>query len=393
MTLRVMFGAIAAAAIAASIAVTHAQGQAPSAGPQKPCTVSADPEYGLTPAKPVRVGGGALYVAARERRYLEALRGPAGQVITFKRLGQARPPEENKERIIILDHWQVTYEGLEKPISIYIDAYRYGAPFAPAGFTCVPFTLGSPPIDGFLASDQLVRLGIEQGTSREFAPIPLGADPKAPQGAAFDRFRLIALAARAASASGKPMDPKEPPKALMGLGMVLVAYPLTCGGRRVAPTAIDVVPRQGPPVKNQGGPVSGDDLGEWLPGFSAPEGSIAVRVGLATLRPIDTVRLTYGAEICDGTAKDVTMSLTHRPMRGVAMAQPPLPAGADPPEEPVWLQVLVDHEGVLQQVTYVGGPERLAAAAIDGVRAWRADPARINGAPVTAESLVVINFR
>jgi hypothetical protein len=393
MMLRTLFGVIAAAAIAAPLATTRAQGQTPSGGPQKACTISTDPDYGLSPSKPVRVGGGALYVAARERRYLEALRGPAGQQISFKRLGQTRPPGAGPNSLDIIDDWQITYEGLEKPISIYIDAYRYGEPRAPVGFTCVPFTLGPPPIDGFLASDQLVHVAIAQGTTREFSPIPLGADARAPQGVAFDRFRRIALAARAAAAAGKPMDPKEPPKEIMGMGLVLLAYPLACGERRVAPAAIDVVPRQGQPVKNQGGPVSGNELASLVPGFTAPEGSIAVRVGLAILRPVDTVRITYASETCDGTSKDVTIPVTATPMRGVEMPQPPLPPGADPPEEPVWLQVLVDHEGVLQQATYVGGPERLAAAAIEGVRAWRADPARINGAPVTAESLVVIRFR
>jgi hypothetical protein len=253
--------------------------------------------------------------------------------------------------------------------------------------------LGPPPIDAFMASDMLVRLAIEQGGARDFAPIPLDADGSTTRGVAFDRFRLIARAAHAAAAAGKPMDPKEPPREVQNLALVLIAYPLSCGDRRVIPTAIDVVPKQGQPVQRQGELVSGSDLQKLVPGFNAPEGSIGVRVGLATLRPIDSVRIGYNAETCDGTNKEVMLPSAHTPMRGVTMPQPALPGGADPPEEPVWVQVLVDHEGVLQQPTYIGGPQRLATAAIDGLREWRAEPGRINGAPVTADSLVLIRFR
>ena len=375
------------------IGATPTQGQSPAPTTQKTCEVSTDPEFALTPSKPARVGGGAFYVAARERRYLEALRGPAGQPIAFKRLGQTRPPNAGPNSLDIIDNWQVTYDGLEKPLSIYIDAYHYSEPRAPVGFTCVPFTLGPPPIDAFLAGDLLMRLAIEQGSSRDFQPIPLDADGSTTHGVAFDRFRLVAGAARAAAAGGKAMDPKEPPREVQNLGMVLIAYPLTCGDRKVAPAGIDVVPKQGPPVPRQGSVLSGADLQKAVHGFSTPEGSIGVRVQLMTLRPADAVRITYDAETCDGTSREVMLPSTHRPMRGVTMPQPALPAGADPPEEPVWLQVLVDHEGMLHQATYIGGPQRLANAAIESLREWRAEPGRINGAPVTADSLVLIRFR
>ncbi len=163
----------AAGAAALSIHVLLAQTPPQTGGPPPPppCQVSADPQFALTPEHPMRVGGGPLSMAARERRYLESLRGPAGQPITFRRLGQARAA--GKEGI--LDRWEVTYEGLEKAISIYLDAYYYADPKAPVGFTCVPFTLGPPPIDGFIATDLQVRLAIEQGSTRAFDPIPLAS--------------------------------------------------------------------------------------------------------------------------------------------------------------------------------------------------------------------------
>ena len=55
-----------------------------------PCPVADNDSYGYTRDQPVQVGGGAAYVAARERRYLDNLRGPEGQPLQYKRLGSSR---------------------------------------------------------------------------------------------------------------------------------------------------------------------------------------------------------------------------------------------------------------------------------------------------------------
>jgi hypothetical protein len=44
----------------------------------------------------------------------------------------------------------------------------------------------------------------------DIAPIRL--DPSTPRGYLFDRYRLIALHARAAANAGTPLDPAKPPK-------------------------------------------------------------------------------------------------------------------------------------------------------------------------------------
>jgi hypothetical protein len=54
--------------------------------------VSSDPTFGRVADNPIKVGGGAAYAAARERRYLDALRSPSGEPIAFKRLGSAMGP-------------------------------------------------------------------------------------------------------------------------------------------------------------------------------------------------------------------------------------------------------------------------------------------------------------
>ena len=56
------------------------------------CAVTADKTYAYSPDNPVRVGGGIADGPARARAYLEHLRGPDGQAITYSRLG---PLERN----------------------------------------------------------------------------------------------------------------------------------------------------------------------------------------------------------------------------------------------------------------------------------------------------------
>ena len=81
------------------------------------CAISDDPEYGTTKEKPIQVGGGAMYVASRETKYLSALRGPEGQGMHFKRNGSTRGPDGT-----ILDQYTVDYKGIEKALTLYLDA-------------------------------------------------------------------------------------------------------------------------------------------------------------------------------------------------------------------------------------------------------------------------------
>lgn len=197
--------------------------------PASACTAADEPEFAVTKEKPVQVGGGAMFAAARERRYLDALRGPMGETVQYRRTGSLPVDPDGR---VILDRYEVTYAGLEKPIALYLDAYHFDdALTAPKGFTCaVPFGLSAPGPDPMLASESLIELAVEQGAARTFAPISLDADGSATHGVIFDRFRLVARAARAAAAAGRPIDPVRPPPDLIGTGMVIVAHPLRCGG-------------------------------------------------------------------------------------------------------------------------------------------------------------------
>lgn len=103
-------------------------------------------QFGYGRRNPIRVGGGVEDGAANQRRYLDGLRGPAGQPVRYVRLGsccQFRTPH-GPQGAGMLDAYQVQYEGLERPVLLYMDLYTppEGAPEAPEGFTLAP--AGSP---------------------------------------------------------------------------------------------------------------------------------------------------------------------------------------------------------------------------------------------------------
>lgn len=107
----------------------------------KPAMVSTDPAYGVTPEKPVKVGGGFSDGAKHQESYLNALRGPDGQPVTWKRLGTCCPfktPNGIVGERGLLDRVEVTYKGLQEPVILYLNLYDRETPRAPVGFTLKP---------------------------------------------------------------------------------------------------------------------------------------------------------------------------------------------------------------------------------------------------------------
>jgi hypothetical protein len=95
--------------------------------------------YGYSPEEPVLVGseddldGGPR----RSRLYLSALRGPAGQPISFERRGACChfATEHSPLGGGLLDVYELTYDGLEEPIVLYLNMYDPGEPLIPVGLT------------------------------------------------------------------------------------------------------------------------------------------------------------------------------------------------------------------------------------------------------------------
>lgn len=364
------------------------QSSSKSAG--QACTPAADPDYGRTVEKAVQIGGGAMYVGARERRYLDSLKGPGGQVLNYRRTGttMAKPPNGQP-----VDTYEVTWDGAEKPVVLYLFAYLYGEPKVPIGFTCSGFTLGTPPIDGFMAREQRAIVAVTQGAATDFAPISLDPDGSAKSGVAFDSFRMIARVSRAASAAGKPLDPGNLPASLAQQGLVLVAYPKVCGEKPARPKSIELGTPNGL-VQTREPYVSGAELTKLLPGVALPDGAVAALMPTDSLHQNEAVRVRYDDTVCAGESGTDIFRLRASGAKGMVMPEPTRPDGVEPPAEPVWLQAVVDLEGRLLNAQHIGGPGGiLVDRARDTLRDWRAEPARINGSPVVADTHVVFGFK
>jgi len=353
------------------------------------CPVATDPAYGLTAEKPIRIGGGLAYMNARERRFVDALRGPAGEAVRWDgSVGSGPAKRSETVGVTIVDSIPVTYAGHDQPIRIYIDVYHFDSPMAPTGFTCgKPFELSPPPPDTFKALQDLAKLAIEQGAAREFTPIVLSTG-EAPKVEVMDQFRVLAHLAHAAAAGGSPLDPAKPPRA----GSAVLAYAKTCDGRTIAPTAIDIIAAQGPPVPRGGPYLNETTVASALPGLQLPAGTLVATYGLGLLRPTDVVRVSYSEAPCGNPEKTIDLNVQATQPRQRQSLPPRMPQGHAPTTEPVLLQALLDMDGRLQRPFYVGGPEDLIPAAMDAVREWLAEPARINGAPIVTTTMVPVRF-
>jgi hypothetical protein len=100
------------------------------------CPLATDDTYGYTQENAIRVGEGSELFGgpARERAYLDNLRGPNGEPITYERTGSINFEET------ILDAYEI--HGLATPVTLYIDIYKFEELKAPVGFTCAgPFNV------------------------------------------------------------------------------------------------------------------------------------------------------------------------------------------------------------------------------------------------------------
>ena len=134
------------AALSSQTIFAQEKGHSSGKAPMRLAGVSNDPKYGVTSEKPIRVGGGFAEGSANQIKYLQSLRGPNGEKIKFKRTGsccmfvtpngiQTTTTDGKTVGVGLLDQYEVTYKGLDKPIVLYLDLYDYETPQAPMGFT------------------------------------------------------------------------------------------------------------------------------------------------------------------------------------------------------------------------------------------------------------------
>lgn len=346
------------------------------------CKIADDVSFG-TKENPIKTGGGDLYMASRQVKYLSALRGPAGEGIHFKRAGSVRSSDGNT----ILDLYNLDYKGVR--LSLYIDGYHWADPVAPPSLLCgAPFNLAPPGPDAFETTKQRLTIAISLGAA-EVAPISLDADGSNTHGVVYDHARLVALAARAAAAAGKPLEADKLPRDVGQARMVVIAAPLACGAEKIPADSVKLTDARGtePPSTIR---VAGAKIADLAPGLPAADDAIAV--AYAVPGPIAGARTTvHYARPCNGL-QDVTLPFTFTPPHVVKEAPAPAPPGKTVPADGarVVLQLFVASDGSALYPAFVSGPLEFTDAAIESLKGWRFEPSRVNGAPLYQPEKVMV---
>ena len=99
---------------------------------------SKDKKYGYDPDYPINV----FYLNAKNDtinpvRFLNALAGPNGETIIFKRLESCCPFPTTKSEMGagFLDRYEISWLGQANPIILYMNIYERGRLLVPVGFT------------------------------------------------------------------------------------------------------------------------------------------------------------------------------------------------------------------------------------------------------------------
>jgi len=97
---------------------------------------SQDSTYGYSASNAIKVGGGESG-PVNERRFLNALLGPGGETVTYHRIGSCCAVESKNGfmGMAMLDKYEVKYDGINKPVILYINMDDPGTLKAPLGFT------------------------------------------------------------------------------------------------------------------------------------------------------------------------------------------------------------------------------------------------------------------
>lgn len=99
---------------------------------------SKDSKYGYDPDYPINLFyRNTINETINQQRYLNALAGPNGETLTFKKIDSCCPfPTKRSEMGAgFLEVYEVTWDGLTKPIRLYMNIYEKGSLMAPIGFS------------------------------------------------------------------------------------------------------------------------------------------------------------------------------------------------------------------------------------------------------------------
>jgi hypothetical protein len=287
----------------------------------------------------------------------------------------------------MLDVYQVEHDGVVQ--HLYVDGYRFAELRAPGGLVCAPVDIGPPGPTPLETRQQLITLAATLHSAR---PISLDPDGSAKHGVAFDHVRLVERAFASAAATGHPLEVTRLPDEINRPRFVIIAYPETCdGGDPIVPQSVKVTDAQGN-SPNAIREARGNQIRELVPDIDVPSAALAVMYD-ADLAVPGQVTIGYRTS-CTSAPPAVTLPIRAEAGRITKRVAGRVPAGMTLPPggAQVRVQVYFDFDGMPHYAAYSGGPAALADAAVAAVAEFRAEPPRVNGAPILQVSMIAVAF-
>lgn len=97
---------------------------------------SEDKTYGYSASSPIMVGGYISGTEENQKKFLNALSGPNGESLKYSKI-ESCCPFQTKNGLFkesgMLDKYSITYEGLQKPLILYINPFDSDALKVPLG--------------------------------------------------------------------------------------------------------------------------------------------------------------------------------------------------------------------------------------------------------------------
>jgi hypothetical protein len=270
---------------------------------------------------------------------------------------------------------------------------------------------GTPPDDGAAGqttplqatpSDELLaRLAIDLAADGDQPSVEARVDTGA-LFTVFDRFRLTALAARAALTAGHPLDASALPPELLLPRVVILAHAHTpLGGMAPRPESVRLLDASGRTVKSLG-VLTPDEVAALLPGIAVPALTMAVAFETPVLPSKGRVIIVFNSQIEAMTNRSLndiqpgqtSWAIAYTSPKALATPQAVVPAGVTVPAGrfDVHVEGVLDLNGVVRYARALDGPADLRAIAVDTVSRWRYEPARLYAAPVPLVMQAVVTF-
>lgn len=116
------------------------------------------------------------------------------------------------------------------------------------------------------------------------------------------------------------------------------------------------------------------------------------KTGRALLAGLFATGLALTALTADGQTVRIGGNVQQANLESQVKPVYPTQAKQDRVQGTVQLDVVIDKEGHVEQVSVLAGPEPLIQAAVDAVKQWTYKPTLLNGEPVKVETTVNVNF-